>query len=102
MILYSFHLEGQTYCEFDRFIERFDIEPKNDEELNQKDDYEMIVLAISQIVQRGARGARFRPEGNVDALPGGQCDLRLYCIRLNDGAVLLGNGGIKTSQKLKD
>jgi len=28
--------------------------------------------------------------------------LRLYCIRLNDNAVLLGNGGIKTSQKLKN
>ncbi|MES2212439.1 MAG: hypothetical protein V4490_04800, partial [Pseudomonadota bacterium] len=26
----------------------------------------------------------------------------LYCIRLNDGAVLLGNGGVKTSQKLQD
>ena len=76
--------------------------PENDDERNQKDDYEMIALAVREIVKRGARRARFRPEGNVDALPGGQCDLRVYCIRLNEGAVLLGNGGIKTSQKLKD
>ena len=74
MILYSFQLENEEYCEFDKFINRFDIIPGNDGERNQKEDYEMIALAVDQIVKRGARSARFRPEGNVDALPGGQCN----------------------------
>lgn len=60
------------------------------------------MAAIDEIVKRGAREGRFRGENNVHALPAETCDLRLYCIRLHNSAVVLGNGGIKTSQKLQD
>jgi len=102
MLLYSFHLADQQFCEFDRFINRFDINTENAVALKQKDDLYIILAAIDEIVKRGARAGRFRGENNVHALPAENCDLRLYCIRLHDGAVLLGNGGIKTSQKLQD
>lgn len=63
---------------------------------------QVILAAIGEIMKRGAREGRFRGENNVHALPAEICDLRLYCIRLHSGALLIGNGGIKTSQKLQD
>jgi len=95
MLLYSFHLADQQFCEFDRFINRFDINTENAVALKQKDDLYIILAAIDEIVKRGARAGRFRGENNVHALPAENCDLRLYCIRLHDGAVLLGNGVLK-------
>ena len=94
MILYSFHLNEERFCEFDRFINRFESEAAE-----LKDDLYVILAAIDEIVKRGAREGRFRGENNVHALPSETCNIRLYCIRLHNGAVLLGNGGIKTSQK---
>ena len=102
MVLYSFRLADQAFCEFDRFISRFDLPGATGNAAEQKEDLYIILAAVDEIVKRGAREGRFRGENNVHALPAETCGLRLYCIRLHSGAVLLGNGGIKTSQKLKD
>ena len=102
MVLYSFHLTSQDYCEFDRFIRRFDVTDEDELKSALKDDLYVIVSAIDEIVNRGAREGRFRSENNVHALPTETCGLRLYCIRLHNNAVVIGNGGIKTSQKLQD
>lgn len=48
----------------------------------------------------------FRPEGKINdsvvALPVTSSKLRLYCLRLSDGILILGNGGVKTSQRYED
>lgn len=39
---------------------------------------------------------------SVVALPGTSSKLRLYCLRLSDKILVLGNGGVKTSQRYED
>lgn len=102
MILYSIHLDDSELCEFDKFIYNFRSNALNKGSEKVQNDLYIILAAIDEIVKRGAREGRFRGENNVHALPTVSCNLRLYCIRLHFGAVLLGNGGIKTSQKLQD
>ena len=48
----------------------------------------------------------FRPEGKINdrvcALPVIQSKLRLYCLRLSDRILVLGNGGIKKSRSYNE
>lgn len=48
----------------------------------------------------------FRPEGkirdNVAALPVFKNSLRLYCLRMSDSVLILGNGGVKTTQSYEE
>lgn len=39
---------------------------------------------------------------SVVALPVTSSKLRLYCLRLSDKILILGNGGVKTSQRYED
>lgn len=39
---------------------------------------------------------------SVVALPVTSSKLRLYCLRLSDKILVLGNGGVKTSQRYED
>lgn len=54
--------------------------------------------------ERGFTERNFRYEGkmsdNVVALPTYKNTLRLYCLRLSDSVLIVGNGGIKTTQKV--
>lgn len=54
--------------------------------------------------ERGANEFYFRNERLGEALPPPykSGDLRLYCSRFSDRIVILGNGGIKTSQSAQD
>lgn len=54
--------------------------------------------------ERGASERYFRSESKAHALPPPipASKLRLYCWRCNDSVVILGNGGVKESQKAKD
>ena len=89
----SFEMDGTT--EFEKFVEEFE----NNAVFNQ--DYQRIIAALQVFLQRGALERFFRPEGKMDdhvqAIPieGGR--LRLYCLRISEQIVILGNGGIKNT-----
>ena len=57
---------------------------------------------LNKIADFGALERFFRPEGkmsdNVVALPVVTSKLRLYCLRLSDKILILGNGGVKKSK----
>lgn len=55
---------------------------------------------------KGIEERRFRPEGKmsdgVTALPVYKSGLRLYCLRLSDSVLIVGNGGVKNTQKYEE
>jgi len=82
--------------EIDKFFDKFPEGCEFDE------DVEIIIKWIDQIGERGALERYFRPEGkrkdNVWAIPIETSSLRLYVLRLSDNLLILGNGGIKTTE----
>lgn len=85
--------------EFDAFYNKF----INDAERNT--DLQQILTQIDLMIdERGFTERNFRPEGkmsdNVMALPTYKNSLRLYCLRLSDSVLIVGNGGVKTTQKV--
>lgn len=96
--LYSIQEQGASLCETDQFFKRF----KDDETYSR--DIQIIKRWVEQIGERGAKERYFKPEGRAKAipLPPPKSDLRLYCYRISDNILILGNGGIKTSKKVKD
>lgn len=94
--LYSISFEKDGTTEFEKFVQTFE----RDAELNT--DYHRIIAALRAILDQGALERFFRPEGrlndHVGALPleGGR--LRLYCLRISQQIIILGNGGIKTTR----
>jgi hypothetical protein len=94
---YSIRFEAEQLCETDRFIERF---TKSD---SFQDDLQIIKAWIEKMgTEKGALERYFRPERNASAIPLDASDLRLYCVRLSDEVVILGNGGEKTSRAVQD
>lgn len=91
--IYSIQFSSDNIPEFQKFLERFE------GNLEYRKDYEVIINAITRILERGARERYFRPEGKfsdrVCALPIDSASLRIYCIRLSDKVLIMGNGGIK-------
>ena len=89
----SFEMDGTT--EFEKFVEEFELNSV----FNQ--DYQRIIAALQVILQKGALERFFRPEGKMDdhvqAIPIGGGRLRLYCLRISEQIVILGNGGVKTT-----
>lgn len=65
-------------------------------------DFRQIVRTLQRISEYGALERYFRPEwkfkDNVSALPVTQSKLRLYCLRLSDKILILGNGGKKQTR----
>jgi len=63
------------------------------------EDYSRIAAVVSRIARTGAQERYFRREGkmkdSVVALPVLASKLRLYCLRLSDKILILGNGGVK-------
>lgn len=94
--LYSIQFLQDGEHEFQKFVAKF----KNDAEYGE--DYEQIALFINQIIRRGALERYFRPEGkmkdSVVALPTLKSKLRLYCLRMSDKILVIGNGGVKSSR----
>lgn len=92
--LYSIHFESDSRSEYEKFMEKF----KDNAEL--RIDYLTIIYAIDKMMNgNGFLERKFRPEGkmadDVVALPIVKGKLRLYCLRLSDGILIAGNGGIK-------
>ena len=91
--LYSISFEMDRTTEFERFLSKFE------EEATLNPDYQRILYAISVILDKGALERYFRPEGkmsdNVYALPVESGKIRLYCLRISDEVLILGNGDVK-------
>lgn len=100
--IYTFQFEDSLRTEFDDFMLRYrDIEDKL-----VRDDFNRIVAMIAKISKTGAYERLFRTnEGRMndnvvaiplDILPRRNHDtLRLYCVRLSDRILIIGNGGTK-------
>lgn len=96
--LYSIHEQGTALCETDQFFSRFMANPAFGA------DIQIIKGWMEKIGEHGALERYFKPEGKALAIPvpPPKSDLRLYCYRVSDEILIVGNGGIKTSKKVKD
>lgn len=94
--IYTIQFQSDNETEFERFYNKF----KDDAVYNP--DLMHIVAFINKIAKNGAFERLFRPEGkmsdHVVALPVISSKLRLYCLRLSDKILILGNGGVKNSR----
>lgn len=98
--IYTIQFSTESESEYERFYSKF-IE---DIHLNQ--DLLRIVQLVDKIAEEGALERFFRPEGkmrdSVVALPVLKSKLRLYCLRLSDQILILGNGGMKKSRTYEE
>ncbi len=94
--LYTIIFENDDMSEFSKFMSRF----KDNAKLQR--DYQLILYALKKILENGVLERYFRPEGKISdrvyALPIDSGKLRLYCLRLSDKILILGNGGIKATK----
>lgn len=100
--IYTFQFTDKPQTEFADFMCRF----KDVEDRLVKDDFRRIITMIDKISKEGAYERLFRTnEGKIrdnvvaiplDILPRKNHDtLRLYCVRLSDQILIIGNGGTK-------
>lgn len=98
--LYSISFNGNEQSEFERFLLAF----KDNATLNK--DFQIILLALSKIIEQGALERFFRIEGHVNddlcALAIDSRRLRLYCLRISDKILIVGNGGEKTTRTYQE
>ena len=109
---YTFQIEGQNQNETDKFFSKLEF---NEAIANDLYRLNSLILAIGN--KTGAIANLFRPEDEAVALPPKPSfrldrilqihkiehnSLRLYCIWISEEIVILGNGGIKASQKTED
>lgn len=94
---YTIEELGKGVNETDEFFIRFKDDP------DYQKDIETIKYWIQKIgKESGALERHFRPERSAKAIPITVSKLRLYCYRISEELVILGNGGIKSSQKVQD
>ena len=98
--MYTLQFTGEELSEYEKFVQRF----KDSAEL--KRDFQIIIYTLSKIANNGALEPYFRPEGkmndNVCALPMDSGKLRLYCLRITDKILIIGNGGLKTAKTYEE
>ncbi|MBR1627606.1 MAG: hypothetical protein IJ681_10755 [Bacteroidales bacterium] len=98
--LYTIQFLSADETEFEKFYKKF----VDSKEFNA--DLMRIVSFIDRIADFGALERFFRPEGkindNVVALPVVSSKLRLYCLRLSDKILIIGNGGNKKVGKYQE
>lgn len=98
--LYSILFKGNDETEFRSFMNKF----RDNAKLNR--DYKTIVDAIDKIIANGALERYFRYEGKmsdrVSALSLDSRRLRLYCLRISDQILVLGNGGVKDTRTYEE
>lgn len=91
--LYSISFAMDKTTEFERFLSKFE------KEASLNVDYQKIIYALSIILNKGALERYFRPEGSFNddlcALPLESGNIRLYCLRISDEILILGNGDTK-------
>ena len=98
--LYSICFDGSDLTEYEKFIQKF----MTDATLNK--DFQKVFRAINRIVANGALERYFRPEGRYgDHLAALSIDskvLRLYCLRISDQILIVGNGGAKMTRTYEE
>lgn len=98
--MYTIQFLSDDRSEFEKFISKF----RQDAELNP--DFQAIMRFVEQILENGALERYFRREGKMNdsvvALPVLKSKLRLYCLRLTDKILILGNGGVKQSRTYEE
>ena len=98
--MFSICFDGGEESEFEKFLNEF----KDNATYNK--DFNVILLALSKIIDKGALERFFRNEGrmndNVKALAIDSRKLRLYCLRISDQILILGNGGVKTTRTYQE
>lgn len=94
--VYTIQFQNDDLSEFEKFVTKVRSEGSLDK------DFRQIARFIDQILDFGALERYFRPEGkmkdSVMALPVVKSQLRLYCLRLSDKILILGNGGKKSTR----
>ena len=98
--LYSISFEVDGTTEFEKFVSEFE------RNATYNRDYQRIIAALQAILNFGALERFFRPEGkirdSVAAIPIEGGKLRLYCLRLSEQIVILGNGGVKATRAYEE
>lgn len=98
--MFSICFDGSDESEFEKFLNEF----KDNATYNK--DFNVILLALSKIIDKGALERFFRNEGkmndNVKVLAIDSRKLRLYCLRISDRILILGNGGVKTTRTYQE
>ena len=98
--MFSICFDKSKESEFETFLN----EVKDNATYNK--DFNIILLALSKIIDKGALERFFRNEGkmsdNVKALAIDSRKLRLYCLRISDKILILGNGGVKTTRTYQE
>ena len=97
---YSISFQMDRTTEFERFLSKFE------EEAAFNEDYQRILAALEIILDRGALERYFRPEGTMEdhlcALPLESGSIRLYCLRISDEILILGNGDRKQTRTYQE
>jgi len=98
--LYSICFNDNELSEYEKFLVNF----RDNARLNK--DFQTIILALEKIIERGALERFFRNEGkmndNLCALSIDSRKLRLYCLRISDQILILGNGGEKKTRTYEE
>lgn len=98
--LFTIIFENENQSEFVRFVNKFKVDAI------RKNELRIILNQIDVMLQKGIEERRFRPEGKmsdgVAALPVYQSGLRLYCLRLSDSVLIVGNGGVKSTRTYQE
>ena len=98
--IYAIQFLSDDTNEFDKFITKF----RNDAELNP--DFQAIMRFVEQIMTNGALERYFRREDKMNdsvvALPVLKSRLRLYCLRLTDKILVVGNGDMKKTRTYEE
>jgi hypothetical protein len=93
---YTIQFSEDEDTEFDKFFDKYDTEQFGE-------DFDIITEWLGKIGEDGADERFFRPEGGrVKAVPIETNSLRLYCFRVNECIVILGNGGEKTTRTYQE
>lgn len=100
--LYTCFLNDDINSEFDKFFTAID----SNSDYKIEFDKLLTVLNDGILENNGAKERYFRPEGRMSdrvfALPILASKLRLYCIRISDEILIIGNGGVKTTKKYQE
>lgn len=91
--LYSISFAIDRTTEFEDFLRKFE------QGATFNMDFQRIMYALSIILEKGALERYFRPEGKMNdrlcALPLDSGKIRLYCLRISDKILIIGNGDYK-------
>ncbi|NYI49972.1 hypothetical protein [Macellibacteroides fermentans] len=97
--IYSIRTNGEK-LEIEKFLEKFPPGSTYEKDIN------IILAAIKKIISNGALERYFRPEGSyadgIGAIPIEGNRLRLYCIRVSDSILVIGNGDVKQVKKWQE